>query len=56
MIKEDKWDFMLNSPNQILHDHILEIETGHDFSEEVIFKKRKDNLISTFSVVDINLL
>jgi hypothetical protein len=56
LIAEDKWDFMLHSNNQILYDYIFEIESGCNFSEKLIFEKECNNLISTFSIMDINLL
>ena len=56
LIAEDKWDFMLHSNNQILHDYIFEIESGCDFSEKFIFQKKYNSLISTFSIMDINSL
>jgi hypothetical protein len=56
LIAEDKWDFMLYCNNQILHDYIFEIESGCDFSEKFIFQKKYNSLISTFSIMDINLL
>lgn len=55
-IAEDKWDFMLHSNNQILHDYIFEIESGCDFSKKFIFQKKYGSLISTFSIMDINSL
>jgi hypothetical protein len=56
LIAEDKWDFMLHSNNQILHDYIFKIESGFDFSAKFIFEKEYTNLVSTFSFMDINLL
>lgn len=56
LIAEDKWDFMLHSKNQTLHDYIFEVESGCNFSKELIFKKKHNSLISTFSIMDLNVL
>jgi hypothetical protein len=56
LITEDKWDFMVHSNNQTLHDYVIEIESGFDFSQKFIFQDNYSSLVSTFSIMDTNSL